>query len=226
MSSQTPNLDLVLPVGTEKVSRQIINDNNTKIDTAVGSNSDAIANLSGYDKTAWIGNVTSIDTLNALIKPGRYNYYLAISGLKSGWALIDVGALNGYDNYFQTLTYADGTVLIRHHATGGTWTNWQELAKNTDTGWSLVNSTYPLYLRIKNEVAYIDLRLNGGTTPPDGTTLYTLASGLRPSHEIAVPTQNLRANLFVKTTGEISINANSGQTLNNYMAASISFPIA
>lgn len=45
MSSQTPNLNLVLPVGTEKVSRQIINDNNTKIDTAVGSNSSAIANL-------------------------------------------------------------------------------------------------------------------------------------------------------------------------------------
>ena len=46
MSSQTPNLNLVLPVGTEKVSRQIINDNNTKIDTAVGSNSTAITNLS------------------------------------------------------------------------------------------------------------------------------------------------------------------------------------
>lgn len=45
MSSQTPNLNLVLPVGTEKVSRQIINDNNTKIDTAVGLNSQAIAKL-------------------------------------------------------------------------------------------------------------------------------------------------------------------------------------
>ena len=37
MSSQTPNINLTLPTGVEKVSRQIINDNNTKIDTAVGT---------------------------------------------------------------------------------------------------------------------------------------------------------------------------------------------
>lgn len=37
MSSQTPNINLTLPTGAEKVSRQIINDNNTKIDTAIGT---------------------------------------------------------------------------------------------------------------------------------------------------------------------------------------------
>lgn len=47
MSSQTPNINLTLPVGTEKVSRTIINDNNTKIDTAVGNLSNQIASLSG-----------------------------------------------------------------------------------------------------------------------------------------------------------------------------------
>ena len=37
MASYTPNLNLILPVGTEKVSRQIINSNNGIIDSAVGN---------------------------------------------------------------------------------------------------------------------------------------------------------------------------------------------
>lgn len=36
MATTTPNLGLTLPTGTEKVSRQIINDNMQLIDTAVG----------------------------------------------------------------------------------------------------------------------------------------------------------------------------------------------
>ena len=41
MSSSTPNIGLTLPIGTEHVSRQIINDNMTKIDTAFGNMSKA-----------------------------------------------------------------------------------------------------------------------------------------------------------------------------------------
>lgn len=37
MASSTTNLDLILPVGGENVSRQIINANNVKIDEAVGA---------------------------------------------------------------------------------------------------------------------------------------------------------------------------------------------
>ena len=37
MASSTPNINLTLPVGSEHVSRQIINDNFTKIDTAIGA---------------------------------------------------------------------------------------------------------------------------------------------------------------------------------------------
>ena len=37
MASTTPNIGLTLPTGAENVSRQIINDNNTKIDTAIGT---------------------------------------------------------------------------------------------------------------------------------------------------------------------------------------------
>ena len=37
MATTTPNIGLTLPTGAENVSRQIINDNNTKIDTAIGT---------------------------------------------------------------------------------------------------------------------------------------------------------------------------------------------
>lgn len=37
MATQTTNLGLTLPIGTEQVSRQVINDNMTAIDNAVGA---------------------------------------------------------------------------------------------------------------------------------------------------------------------------------------------
>ena len=54
MSTLTPNLNLVLPIGVEKVSRQIINTNMTLIDTAVGGKvnvSDIVNNLTTNDPT-------------------------------------------------------------------------------------------------------------------------------------------------------------------------------
>lgn len=45
MSSQTPNINLTLPVGSENVSRQIINENNTKIDAAIGTLNGSVATL-------------------------------------------------------------------------------------------------------------------------------------------------------------------------------------
>ena len=47
MASTTPNIGLTLPTGAEKVSRQIINDNNTKIDTAIGTLNSKIGLQSG-----------------------------------------------------------------------------------------------------------------------------------------------------------------------------------
>ena len=68
MSSQTPNLNLVLPVGTEHVSRQIINENNTKIDTAVGSNTQAIANIGTNPSIGSYNSLASLTSaLDALI---------------------------------------------------------------------------------------------------------------------------------------------------------------
>lgn len=59
MSSQTPNINLTLPTGAEKVSRQIINDNNTKIDTAVGTLNDNLT-PSNYDAPTMGTGVTLI----------------------------------------------------------------------------------------------------------------------------------------------------------------------
>lgn len=60
MASQTPNLGLVLPVGPEHVSRQIINENNTKIDTAVGSLNSNLANATIVENVTGITAGTNI----------------------------------------------------------------------------------------------------------------------------------------------------------------------
>lgn len=52
MSSQTPNIYLTLPTGAENVSRQIINDNNTKIDAAVGALNNKITDKVSVSVTA------------------------------------------------------------------------------------------------------------------------------------------------------------------------------
>ena len=80
MSSQTPNLNLVLPIGTEKVSRQIINDNNTKIDTAVGSNSTAIAKV--QNGLAYI--VGNTNTTGGTLAVGQFVYVKGHSTIAEG----------------------------------------------------------------------------------------------------------------------------------------------
>lgn len=53
MASTTPNIGLTLPTGAEKVSRQIINGNNTLIDTAIGSLSTQITNIGKVQSGTW-----------------------------------------------------------------------------------------------------------------------------------------------------------------------------
>lgn len=59
MSSQTPNINLTLPTGAEKVSRQIINDNNTKIDTAIGTLNSNIGNLKYIENPSSVQEITN-----------------------------------------------------------------------------------------------------------------------------------------------------------------------
>lgn len=127
MSSQTPNLNLVLPVGTENVSRQIINDNNTKIDTAVGDNSDAIANLGSHfiqsafnyrSYSTWQGAM-SANKSTLLPENGTFTFgFLTDGGAPHIFTLIkDGNYINGYhqvyNGYDEAIYSTDG---------GTTWT--------------------------------------------------------------------------------------------------------
>ena len=60
MATSTPNIGLTLPIGTENVSRQIINTNNTKIDEFVNSIQESI------------GIVIDGDTADVNVTSGQY----------------------------------------------------------------------------------------------------------------------------------------------------------
>ena len=64
MSSQTPNINLTLPTGLERVSRQIINDNNTKIDTAIGTLN---SNINDYHTNSGTSTYTSWDVRYSIV---------------------------------------------------------------------------------------------------------------------------------------------------------------
>ena len=129
MSSQTPNLNLVLPVGTEHVSRQIINDNNTKIDTAVGANSQAIAKL---DSNA---NSTN-DILADAVSCTKTTFFNGSGGSYTGsvpdanykWATFMVNVKASSRNVIAQAP--QGTVAINSYGNGA-WSGWQELATNS-----------------------------------------------------------------------------------------------
>ena len=96
MSTLTPNLNLVLPIGTEKVSRQIINTNMTLIDTAVGGKiniTDIVNNLTtndpnkplsaaqGYALNSNLENYKNWTSLGTVAGIGASHYLT----LPSGW---------------------------------------------------------------------------------------------------------------------------------------------
>lgn len=64
MATTTPNIGLTLPIGTENVSRQIINDNNTKIDTAIGTLNSKITNVD-HAKIVFVSASVTIPTIAA-----------------------------------------------------------------------------------------------------------------------------------------------------------------
>ena len=105
MSSQTPNLNLVLPIGTEHVSRQIINENNTKIDTSVGSNTQAIANLNG-SKAITVSDYNDLTT-TGVYKARKITQTVSISGKTAnpGEQISFTGSLKGGD-------FVDGTFNV------------------------------------------------------------------------------------------------------------------
>ena len=167
MATTTPNIGLTLPVGTEKVSRQIINQNMSKIDEKVGavpagqnlqsqvtSLSDQIASVrdiytgqtdanamhdNAEANTAYVGKLAA----GASNSPNTsYAYY--IYGYKIS------------DGYGKQIAYrADDTAMLTRTKYNGVWGSWQELALNsnlvkykevTDT----TSSTGALYVQQSN----------------------------------------------------------------------------
>lgn len=77
MSSQTPNIGLTLPIGSEKVSRQIINENNTKIDAAVAGK--AGKELLGYKEDGDTASQAIVDGSFVVWKGSLYKANGSIS---------------------------------------------------------------------------------------------------------------------------------------------------
>ena len=94
-----------------------------------------------------------------------------------------------------------------------------------ESAWTTLSNTYPSQYRKVAGIVFVRMRLNGGTTPSDGTQLGTLPEGYRPSYPMIMPTHNLRGTLSVNDDGTVVINKNTGYDLNNYMACIISFPV-
>ena len=67
MATQTPNLGLTLPVGTENVSRTVINGNNTLIDTFAGNVNTAMDQMGSN-----LGILETGDTATHSIAKGEY----------------------------------------------------------------------------------------------------------------------------------------------------------
>ena len=83
MATQSPNLGLTLPIGSENVSRQIINDNNLIIDGAVESKSEELA------------IVINCDTAPKAITSGQYLFIKNHTTLPTGGYHATANIANG-----------------------------------------------------------------------------------------------------------------------------------
>jgi len=129
MSTLTPNLNLVLPIGVEKVSRQIINTNMTLIDTAVGGKvnvSDIVNNLTTNDPTkvlsaaqgyALNSNIANFGNIKMLAKTGASSYALNIPS-NSQRFLIGTTNNSAYTFAFIVCCNSQGVVYVIEAAKG------------------------------------------------------------------------------------------------------------
>ena len=138
MSSQTPNLNLVLPVGTEHVSRQIINDNNTKIDTAVGANSTAISKLdSNANSTTDILATALTCTKTAMFKGAGSSYTGSVpkQAMRYGTFFVNVIANDKF-------VLCQSTAGVHYNSySGNSWAGWKELATDENIKYQEITIT-------------------------------------------------------------------------------------
>ena len=108
MSSQTPNINLTLPTGAENVSRQIINDNNTKIDTAIGTLNSKLTKPSNISYGDIIG--TSLQQIET-----------ALTSATVGMATGDVKCYSCYANYSGSITSGSQGIAFLYKVTTSVW---------------------------------------------------------------------------------------------------------
>ena len=105
MATQTANLGLTLPIGSEKVKRQVINSNNEIIDAAVGKIEDGIAYRLGETNTT--GATLAVGTYvyvsgNSTLAEGLYTVSTAIgTGItlsSSNCTAVSGGGLNALNS--------------------------------------------------------------------------------------------------------------------------------
>ena len=206
MATYTTNYNLKKPADADSYDIADANGNMDIIDGALNTLNNQI---SKYDATSWIGNVTSIDTLNALTIPGRYRYYINISGvgLESGWAVVDVAALSGYDNYQQTITFASsGAVYTRMHSTGGTWGDFVSLSNQI--AYQVNTSVSGVVYRKFGRVCIATVSRTISATAVD-TELFTIPSGFIPVADTFVQVFSIYGNkigtLKFGTNGKVTV---------------------
>lgn len=136
MSSQTPNLGLTLPTGSENVSRQIINDNNTIIDDAYGTVSSDITALNGNLSNYIVKNNNAYKlpeyngNLNDLKTPGRwYIQYTSTNLPVSTGGFMDVYVFNA--NFIKQVFYTQNATDFAPYVRtcyNGSWSAWALIA--------------------------------------------------------------------------------------------------
>ena len=145
MATTTPNLGLTLPEGTEKVSREIINTNNTLIDTAIGHIGQSSGGVYIYTTSALSISNTS----------GAYSETFNDSHITADMKAISLEIAD--DSIFGdeiTVTTGDGTVTISCPDVAGSTTMKVSFQKASDvvcdeetltiatTDWTLSNGVY------------------------------------------------------------------------------------
>lgn len=206
MASQTPNIGLTLPIGSENVSRQIINENNTKIDAAIAGK--AGKELLGYKEDG--------DTASQAIADGSFvvwkgNLYKANGSISQGTAFSNSNLTAVTDGGFNDLKSSVDS-LSDSLATVGTWTG-VTLTLPANSG------SVSAYKNDKAKIAVISYN-SGANTNID--TQITLPESMAPLFDVVYSA--------VRGNGYLRVNANGRAFYINcpqsYCPGQIVFPIA
>ena len=141
MATQTTNLGLTLPIGSEKVSRQIINQNNQLIDDFAGQTTSNFTTVN----TA-IGNINSdnnstTDILASALNCTKTTFFNGAGGSYTGtlppkapitfkWSTFMV---NVKDTIKTVIAHSPGNVIYTNTYDNGAWAGWREVISNGTT---------------------------------------------------------------------------------------------